>query len=69
MEKGNKTEVAVADKALLTLEEAAAYYNIGMPKLRELTADDHCRYVLWNGSKRLIKREPFKEYLFKKYSI
>ena len=69
MEKGNKTEVAIADKALLTLEEAAAYYNIGMPKLRELTADDHCPYVLWNGSKRLIKRETFKEYLFKKYSI
>ena len=69
MEKGNKTEVAIADKALLTLEEAAAYFNIGLQKLRELTADDHCPYVLWNGSKRLIKREPFKEYLFKQYSI
>jgi excisionase family DNA binding protein len=64
-----RNEVPIADKALLTLEEAADYFNIGMNKLRELTCDDHCPFVLWNGSKRLIKREPFKEYLYKQYSI
>lgn len=64
-----RNEVPIADKALLTLEEAADYFNIGMNKLRELTGDDHCPFVLWNGSKRLIKREPFKEYLYKQYSI
>ena len=64
-----RTEVPISDKALLTLEEAAEYFNIGMNKLRELTCDDHCQFVLWNGSKRLIKREPFKEYLYKQYSI
>lgn len=61
--------VPIADKALLTLEEAAMYFNIGMNKIRELTAGDHCPYVLWNGSKRLIKRETFKEYLYSLYSI
>ena len=64
-----RNEVPIADKALLTLEEAADYFNIGMNKLRELTGDDHCPFVLWNGSKRLIKREPFKEFLYKQYSI
>lgn len=64
-----RNDVPIADKALLTLEEAAEYFNIGISKLRELTGDDHCPYVLWNGSKRLIKREPFKEYLYKLYSI
>lgn len=64
-----RNEVPIADKALLTLEEAADYFNIGMNKLRELTGDDHCPFVLWNGSKRLIKREPLKEYLYKQYSI
>ena len=64
-----KNEVPIADKALLTLEEAAAYFNIGMPKLRELTSDDHCPYVLWNGSKRLIKRQALEEYLNTQYSI
>lgn len=62
-------DVPIADKALLTLEEAAIYFNIGMNKIRELTAGDHCPYVLWNGSKRLIKRETFKEYLYSLYSI
>ena len=61
--------VPIADKALLTLEEAAMYFNIGMNKIRELTAGDHCPYVLWNGSKRLIKRETFKESLYSLYSI
>ncbi len=64
-----KRDVSIADKAFLTLEEAAEYFNIGMNKLRELTCDEHCPYVLWNGSKRLIKREPFKEYLYTQYSI
>ena len=64
-----RKEVPIADKALLTLEEAAKYFNIGMPKIRELTADDHCPFVLWNGSKRLIKRKPFEDYLYKQFSI
>ena len=62
-------EVLIADKALLTLEEATAYYGIGMNKIRELTNADQCPYVLWNGSKRLIKRKPFEEYLYSLYSI
>ena len=45
------------------------FINIGMQKLRELTGDDHCPYVLWNGSKRLIKRKPFEEYLFRQFSV
>lgn len=65
----NRKEVPISDKALLTLEEAAVYFNIGMQKLRELTGDDHCPYVLWNGSKRLIKRKPFEEYLFRQFSV
>ena len=62
-------EVPIADKALLTLEEATAYYGIGMNEIRELTNADQCPYVLWNGSKRLIKRKPFEEYLYSLYSI
>jgi hypothetical protein len=64
-----RKEVPIADKALLTLEEAAAYFNIGVNKLREITGDDHCPYVLWNSSKRLIKRDIFKDFLYKQFSI
>jgi len=64
-----KYEVPVWEKANLTLEEAAAYFGIGINKLRELTGDENCKYVLWVGSKRLIKRKRFEEYLNQLYSI
>ena len=69
MENKNTKDVAIADKALLTLEEAAKYFNIGINKLRFMTNEENCPYVVWNGSKRLIKRKPFEEYLYSSYSI
>lgn len=62
-------EVPIWEKANLTLEEAAAYFNIGINKLRELTNDDRCKFVLWCGSKRLIKRLVFEKYLAEMYSV
>ncbi|SDY16448.1 DNA binding domain-containing protein, excisionase family [Ruminococcaceae bacterium YAD3003] len=62
-------EVPIYEKSNLTLEEAAAYFNIGVNKLRELTDDDKCPFVLWVGSKRLIKRVQFEVWLTKTYSI
>lgn len=59
----------LSEKALLTLEEASAYFNIGVCKIRELTNDENCPYVLWNGSKRLIKRKPFEEFLYNSFSV
>ncbi len=64
-----KREISIAEKSLLTLEEAAGYFNIGINKLRNLTNDDHCPFVIWNGSKRLIKRKLFEEYLYNSYSV
>ncbi len=64
-----KDKIALSQKSLLTLEEASAYFNIGVCKMRELTNDDNCPYVLWNGSKRLIKRKPFEEFLYRSYSV
>lgn len=61
--------VPIWEKANLTLEEAAAYYGIGINKLRALTDIDHCPYVLWVGSKRLIKRKAFEKYLESLYSV
>lgn len=58
----------ISDKALLTLEEASSYFNIGINKLRELTNKEDCKFVIWCGSKRLIKKKLFCEYLEKQYS-
>lgn len=61
--------VPVWEKSNLTLEEAAAYSGIGVNKLRSLTNDESCAFVLWVGSKRLIKRRQFDAYLENRYSI
>ena len=52
-----KEKLSICEKAYLTLEEAAEYFNIGINKLREMTNDKNCPYVIWNGTKRLIKRK------------
>lgn len=64
-----KTEVPLWEKSNLTLEEAADYSGIGQAKLRELTNDENCPFVLWNGSKRLLKRRKLDEFIDKAYSI
>ncbi|MCR5383390.1 MAG: helix-turn-helix domain-containing protein [Saccharofermentans sp.] len=61
--------VPISEKSNLTLEEAAAYFNIGINKLREISDDDNCPFVLWVGSRRLIKKKQLEEYLSKTYSI
>lgn len=38
-------------------------------KLREISDDENCKFVLWNGKKRLIKRKKLEEYLDNCYSI
>ena len=64
-----KNEVPIWEKAALTLEEAAAYSGIGINKLREITNEQNCDFVLWVGSKRLLKRKGVDRYLEKAYSI
>ena len=62
-------DVPIWEKSNLTLEEATAYSGIGINKLRTLSDGEHCQFVLWIGSKRLIKRRRLDEYLDKAYSI
>ena len=57
--------VPIWEKSNLTLEEASAYFGIGINKLRELTNDKNCQFVIWCGSKRLIKRKLLEEYVEK----
>lgn len=64
-----KKVVPIWEKTTLTIEEAAAYSGIGQTKLRALTNDEDCLFVLWNGSKRLIKRKELDEFISKMYSI
>lgn len=63
------SEVPIWEKSCLTVEEAAAYTGIGQKKLREISDDERCPFVLWIGNRRLLKRKKLDEYLGKAYSI
>ena len=69
--KGEQTmkEIPIWEKRNLTVDEAAAYSGIGMNKLRDLSDKETCPFVLWVGTKRLIKRRKLDEYIEKAYSI
>ena len=64
-----RREIPIWEKSNLTLEEAAAYSGIGINKLRKLKESEQCSFVLWNGTKRLIKRRKLDEYMDRMYSI
>ena len=62
-------EIPIWEKSNLSLEEAAAYSGIGINKLREITNEDRCKFVLRVGNKRLIKRRLFDQFIAQAYSI
>ena len=67
--KTSKFDIPVWHKLNLTIEEAAAYSNIGIHRLYELTEQEDCPFVLWIGSRRVIKRKSFDEYIEKMSSV
>lgn len=56
-------DIPAWEKINLTLDEAAAYSNIGVNRLSSLIRDPNCRFVLHVGTKNLIKRREFEQYL------
>ena len=65
----SKKEIPIWQKKTLTVEEASAYSGIGMNTIRRLSDSDRCDFVLWIGTKRMIKRKEFDEFISKAYSI
>lgn len=53
----------------LTVEEAAAYSNIGINKIDEMAKSPNCSFVLYIGRKKLIKRKEFEQYIAKSVEI
>ena len=61
--------IPIAEKILLTLEEAALLTGIGQNKLREISNKEDCPFVLWNGSKRMFKMEKLIAFLNSAFSL
>lgn len=62
-------EVPIKDKLNLTFEEAAAYSNIGINKLRSMADEPSCPFVLYIGKRKVIKRRKFERYIEKAIEV
>ena len=64
-----RPDIPFWEKSSLTIDEASVYSGVGRDKLREMTDREDCPFVLWIGSKRLIRRAKFDAYLDRAFSI
>lgn len=70
MTKEEKLQIVpIWERVTITLEEAAAYTGIGVCKLREMSNEPGCDYVLWVGGRRLFKRRKLDEFLERSFSV
>lgn len=56
-------------KMLLSIREAAEYSNIGINKIDSMLRMPNCPFVLFVGTKKLVKRKEFEEYISEKLVI
>ena len=56
-------------KMLLSIREAAEYSNIGINKIDEMMKQPNCPFVLFVGTKKLVKRKAFEAYIEGKVAI
>ena len=67
-ERGNQMENSIGKvpihlKMTLTAKEAAEYSNIGINKIDGKLRSPNCPFVLFVGSKKLVKRKEFEQYI------
>ncbi len=65
-----KTAINPENKYCLTIEEAAAYFNVGVKRLGDLLdSPEGAELVLTVGVKRLVKRKRMENFLDKAAAI
>ena len=56
-------DLPISEKFSLSVKEAAAYFNIGMTKIRKLGEENLDSFGVLSGNRVLIIREKFEEFL------
>ena len=59
----NTPTVPIHLKMALTTKEAAEYSNIGINKIDSMLKAPNCPFVLFVGTKKLVKRREIEEYI------
>ena len=55
--------VEIKDKINLTISEASDLFGIGEKRIRQLAQTPHCDFTLYVGTKCLIRKKEFDNYL------
>lgn len=63
------TIVPVKEKYTLTIKEAAAYFNIGIKKMRRIAEDNLGTVAVYCGNRFLIIRPKFEEFILNSSEI
>lgn len=58
-----KELVPIKDKYTLTVNEAGAYFNIGIKRIRRVLMEHPNRFTINCGNKQLIVRHKFEKYI------
>ncbi len=61
--------VPIYQKLALTIREAAEYSNIGINKIDAMLKQPNCPFVLYIGTRKLVKRKEFERYISEKVAI
>ncbi len=56
-------------KLMLSIKEESEYSNIGINKIDAMLKQPNCPFVLYVGSKKLVKRKEFEAYISSKLII
>lgn len=61
--------IPIPQKVTLTIPEAAEYTNIGINKISSLLRQPNCPFVLYVGTKKLVKRKEFENFISRQLVI
>ncbi len=59
----DEIRVPIHLKMTLTIKEAAEYSNIGINKIDAMLKQPNCPFVLYVGTRKLVKRREFEEFI------
>lgn len=68
----NYKSVPIWEQFLLTIQEASMYFNIGVNKMHRIAneyLESDYNFVVQNGSRTMIKRQKFEDFLNQTSSI
>ena len=65
----NNVSIPLNLKLTMTVKEAAQYSNIGINRIDRMLRNPNCPFVLYVGTKKLVKRKEFEQFISNKLTI